>query len=125
MAERPSNRLKLFGAIGVFVIGIAVLTRGICSVGLQERNMAKAREHAQLVNRRLRENVRLEHVEASEFTMHDGCLLVSGYVVSESDLENVRVLVQNSDPPTFVKYDVQVVTQQQLEEILDDSHAPR
>ena len=70
----------------------------------QAENMAKARAHAPKVIALLRLDPRFDNVKAEEFTGQGGSLIVRGDVASNTDLKDLRRLVESTSPPVHVAW---------------------
>jgi hypothetical protein len=75
----------------------------------QTRNLAAAGRHIPVLLPALRKDARFAALELFPFTGGDGCLLVRGTLNSESDLEDLKRLIETSKPPVAVLYGVVVI----------------
>jgi hypothetical protein len=69
------------------------------------RNLRLAEGHAPVVRQVLEADGRFTELEVSEYTGHNGCLLVSA-VVPEGAAQDVKRLVESTSPPVAVRYEV-------------------
>jgi hypothetical protein len=72
----------------------------------QVENMAKARAHAPKVVALLLSDARFAEVKAEEFTGHDGSLIIRSAVYSETDLQDLKRIVESTSPPVHVVWAV-------------------
>ncbi len=75
---------------------------------VQDRNMAKARDHIPVVQRALGADPRFSKVQLLEYTAKGGSLGVFGSVQTSADLNRLTEIVAATSPPTAVAIRVRV-----------------
>ena len=71
--------------------------------------MRKAEQHAGILKPRLANDPRFANIRLEAFTAQNGCLLVEGEVSNAADVEALRRIVMQSNPPDEVVYHVRVI----------------
>ncbi len=74
--------------------------------GRQSANMRKAEEHAAMLKPKLAADVRWKDVDLLSLTARGGCLQVAGEVPTKADVEELRSIVNGSNPPVEVMFHV-------------------
>jgi spermidine/putrescine-binding protein len=72
-------------------------------------HMQKAAEHIPRLEPSIRADSRFQNVQLQPFTSDNGCLLVRGFVESNQALEDLRHIVEKSNPPVVTKFVVDVI----------------
>jgi hypothetical protein len=86
----------------IFVIVLLVATAiyyPFSPAGRQARNMRLAQDHIQLLEPYLRNDSRFDEVHLSGFTGSGGSLMVRGRLATQADVDEVRRIVEQSNPP--------------------------
>ena len=79
------------------------------SEGQRHANVAAARQHALVVAPVVAKDKRFEVVRVSEWWSGQGYFLVSGFVDTEADLQDLKRLIASTHPPVAVAWQVEVV----------------
>jgi hypothetical protein len=72
----------------------------------QAINMDKAREHLPIIQKRLDEDARFKKVQLYVYTGLDGAIGVSGDVDTEEVFQDLKCIVEATDPPRPVYWSV-------------------
>jgi hypothetical protein len=72
----------------------------------QRWHMNLARKHGLLLERMMQSHPEFRDVKFEPSTAHNGCLVVLGWVETEAELSDLKIIVTNSKPPVFVFYSV-------------------
>ena len=123
----PTKRFY-FLKIGLLVLIIAAVAAEVSqrfraySESKQEAGAYFANEkandlHILVLSPRLKMDARFSKIELGN-TSHNNCsLLVSGHVSSDEDLEALKLLIEESHPPTRPRYYVEILPPEVLREI--------
>ena len=79
------------------------------SEGQRYANVEAARRHAVVVAPLVAKDKRFDVVRVSEWWSGQGYLLVSGFVDTEADLQDLKRLIASTRPPVAVAWQVEVV----------------
>ncbi|MEI7535139.1 MAG: hypothetical protein WCK57_12290 [Verrucomicrobiae bacterium] len=92
--------------LGLLVIVALGVWQGLTGDTLyhQTRNMDRAREFVPVIRAKLDGEFR--QIRVHEFTAAGGSLLVSGEVATQKDVDRVREIVEHTQPPVEVVYQV-------------------
>ena len=75
----------------------------------EARNRAMAKEHIPVVTEVLEKDKRFGKIRLIPYTGEGGCLGVFGDVDSQSTMDDLKKLVQSTDPPVFVHWEVNII----------------
>jgi len=112
-----SDRQKPVTARGLQIIAIVTML-GVAAVLLIQRfgpfpsqmaRMAQAEQHIQILRPMLQSDARFTNITLHPFTGAGGSLSLSGELLSESDLAELKQIVLASKPPVEVVYRVYVI----------------
>lgn len=96
--------ILLLGLAGIFyTVRYGPLTHQI-------RNLRTAELHVPALQSRLNQDARFAGLKAGIWTGEGGCLSVHGVLTSETDLPELKKLVETSKPPVGVVYHLELPT---------------
>jgi hypothetical protein len=85
--------------------------------GRQAANMAKAREHLPKVEAITHTDERFALITPGVSTARMGCLVLTGYVQTDGDRQELQRLVEGTAPPVTVVFAVQVAPSPAFDEL--------
>jgi hypothetical protein len=111
MIKLPSSLRKPFYAIaGLSVVTSLLLIQSGYPITQQMRNLKVAGNHAPIINALLQHDMRFAKVQAGSWTGEGGCISIFGELNSESDLPDLKKIVELSKPPLRVLYGLRTPT---------------
>jgi hypothetical protein len=113
MTRSSSNSRVIKAVIGiaVFVCAFSFARRlwfPYTSEGQRYANVEAARRHAELVAPLVAKDKRFDVVRVSQWWAGQGYFLVSGFVETEADLQDLKHLIASTHPPVQVAWQVEV-----------------
>lgn len=97
---------KLLGIL----IGCCVIVAGVIYLFLgdtairQAIRLKKAEKHVPIIEQAIKSNPKFQHIKVGRYTGAGGCILMSGYVESQKDLEELKTLINTTKSPVEVKF---------------------
>jgi hypothetical protein len=111
MQTKPQLALATKILVALVVFGLVfVAAFRLTPEGKRQTRVAAARKHAAMVSQLLARDTRFSAVKVSEWWKGDGLFLVRGWVDSETDLLVLKEIVESSQPPAPIAWQVRVMT---------------
>ena len=98
---KTRTQICILGLMVIAALGVWQLLAGDTLIH-QTRNMQRAREFVPVVRAKL--DAEFRQLRVHEYTDAGGSLLVSGEVATPKDVERVRQIVESTQPPVAVVY---------------------
>ncbi|WP_395748225.1 hypothetical protein [Prosthecobacter sp.] len=102
-----SFRKPFYTVVSLIVLSLLWVIQSGYPITQQMRNLKAAARHAPVINVLLQHDARFAEVQAGSWTGEGGCLMIHGVLASESDLPDLRKIVELSKPPLRVRYYLQ------------------
>jgi hypothetical protein len=83
----------------------------------QRANMAAADKHIPILLPMLQKDSRFTNITVHTFTGANGSLFIAGELPAESDLRDLKQMVEASKPPVAVVYHVDIIPPELLQEL--------
>ncbi len=80
--------------------------------------MAAADKHIPILLPMLQKDSRFTNITVQTFTGYNGSLYVAGMLPSESDLENLKQIIELSKPPVRVVYHVDILPSELIQDLI-------
>ena len=103
-----SRGLQIIAIVTILGVATVLLIQRFGPFPRQMRNMAAAEQHIQILLPKLHQDARFTNIVLHSYTGSGGSLMVSGELFSESDLQELKTMVEVSKPPVKVVYYVPV-----------------
>src|SRR6266404_3464340 len=109
--RQPVTSKGLQRIVIITILGVAavLLIQRFGPFPRQMANIAAAERHIPKLLPMLQKDSRFISIKLHSFTGSDGSLMVSGELFSESDLQDLKKIVEASKPPVAVVYNVPVL----------------
>lgn len=99
------------------ILIIFVIVFPISPAGRQAINMGRARRHLPTLQAQIANDPRFVNVHLGVGTADDGILLVYGSVANTEDEQALRVIVEQSNPPTAFRIFLRQIPHNELEQV--------
>jgi hypothetical protein len=101
-----SRGLQIIAIVTMLGVAAVLLIQRFGPFPRQMENIAAAEQHIQVLQPMLRQDPRFTNIALHSFTGSGGSLMVAGGLFSETDLQDLKKLVEASKPPVTVVYNV-------------------
>ena len=111
-----SRGLQIIAIVTMLGVAAVLLIQRFGPFPRQMENMAAAEQHIQVLRPMLLQDSRFTNIALHVFTGAGGSLSLSGELLSDRDLEDLKQIVETSKPPVEVVYHVTVIPPELLED---------
>ena len=112
-----SRGLQIIAIVTMLGVAAVLLIQRFGPFPRQMENMAAAEQHIQILRPMLQQDSRFTNIALHPFTGAGGSLSVSGELLSDRDLADLKQMVVTSKPPVEVVYHVFVIPPELQEEM--------
>src|SRR6185436_18657088 len=116
MKPVTSKGLQIIAIVTMLGVAAVLLIQRFGPFPRQMENMAAAEQHIQVLRPMLQQDPRFTNIALHPFTGAGGSLSLSGELLSDRDLADLKQLVETSKPPMKVVYHVTVIPPELLED---------
>lgn len=117
MKTVTSKGLQIIAIVTMLGVAAVLLIQRFGPFPRQMENMAAARQHIQILRPALQQDSRFTNIVLHPFTGAGGSLLVSGELLSDAALTDLKQVVVTSKPPVEIVYHVYVIPLELQDEI--------
>ena len=110
-----SRGLQIIAIVTMLGVAAVLVIQRFGPFPRQMQNMAAAERHIEILRPLLQQDFRFTNIALYPFSAAGGSLSVSGELVSEQDLSDLKQLVDRSRPPVEVVYSVSVIPHELLQ----------
>ena len=111
-----SRGLQIIAIVTMLGVAAVLLIQRFGPFRRQMENMALAEQHIQVLRPMLLQDSRFTNIALHAFTGSGGSLSLSGELLSDRDLADLKHIVETSKPPVEVVYHVTVIPPELLED---------
>ena len=112
-----SKGLQIIAVVAMLGVAAVLLIQQFGPFPRQMRNMAAAEQHIQTLRPMLQQDARFTNIALHPFTGAGGSLSVSGELLSDKDLADLKQIVATSKPPVEIFYRVNVIPPELQDEL--------
>ncbi len=109
MNDKKQNQFTKF-VITLLLISVVFIWVLYFSPGAKQTKNLKIADqfNAQILSPLIEKNAKFIEVNSSSYTGNGGCLIIIGYTETEEDLNDLKRLVESTNPPLFIKWKVRI-----------------
>jgi hypothetical protein len=109
--------LQIIAVVTMLGVAAVLLIQRFGPYPRQMANMAAAKEHIEILRPMIHQDARFTNIKLYPFTGRGGSLSVSGELLSDRDLADLKEIVERSKPPVQIAYHVGVIPPGLLDEL--------
>ena len=109
--------LQIIAIVTMLGVAVVLLIQRFGPFPRQMQNMAAAEQHIRILRPVLQQDSRFTNIMLDAFSGAGGSLAVSGELLSDKDLADLKQIVATTKPPVEVVYQVVVIPPELLDEM--------